>query len=168
MMSRPRIRHAVALLLGVAATGVAGAPQPLVLQSGTIVHLETAAPLSSKTSVKGDLVVLRTTDDVRIAEQIVIPRGTAATGQVTDVRAKGAMGMSGRLVVRPLFLKLGELTVRLSGEQAQVKGSVTAGAVAGMALLTPGFTGRSAAMPAGTQILGYVERTISMDAPVAR
>lgn len=163
-MSRPgsnwELPGVVACLI-CALPAFAQAPATVTLHSGTEVPLVTDAPLSSKTSVKGDLVQLTVAEDVRVDGQVVIAKGSPATGQIVEARAKGALGMSGRLIVRPLYLRLGTDTVRLSGQAAD-KGSVTPGAVIGMALLTPGFTGRSAAIPAGTRIMAIVERTLGL------
>jgi hypothetical protein len=134
----------------------------VVVPMGTDVRLATAQPLSSKTNVKGDLVPLTVTDDVRIGDQVVIPAGTAAVGQISDARAKGAMGMNGRLVIRPLYLQVKGRTIRLAGAERE-KGSVAAGAVVGMAVLGPAFTGRSANIPAGTPVLAMTERTALLD-----
>lgn len=144
--------------------GAAIAQHFVVLPIGTTVPLATLDPLSSKTGVKGDMVRLRTTADVAVDGAVAIPAGTAATGQIVDARAKGAMGMSGRLVVRPLYLTVGAVTVRLSGATLD-KGSVSAGAViATVATALPAFTGQSAVIPAGTQITGVVERTATLPA----
>ena len=61
----------------------------------------TAKVLSSKTNVKGGMVARSTAADVVVFGHIVIPKGTAATGQITEAQAKGAMGMSGRLAIAP-------------------------------------------------------------------
>lgn len=134
---------------------------PLTIERGTEIKLETIEALTSKVNVKGDPVKLRTTADVRIADVIVIPAGTPVVGQVADARAKGAMGMSGRLVIRPLYLQIKDSVVRLGGEELE-KGSVTAGAVIGMIGLTPGFTGRSANIPAGTSIIATVAKSVTL------
>jgi hypothetical protein len=72
------------------------------------------------------------------------------------------MGMNGRLVIRPLYLQVHGRTVRLAGSERE-KGSVEAGAVIGMAVLGPLFTGRSATIPAGTPMLAMTERTAVLD-----
>jgi len=130
----------------------------VVVPMGTDVRLATAQPLSSKTNVKGDLVHLTVAENVRIDDHVVIPAGTPAVGQISDARAKGAMGMNGRLVIRPLYLQVNGRTVRLTGSERE-KGSVAAGAVVGMAVLGPAFTGRSANVPVGTPILAMIEKT---------
>jgi hypothetical protein len=134
----------------------------VVVPMGTDVRLATAEPLSSKTSVKGDLVPLTVTEDVRIGNYVIIPAGTAAVGQISDARTKGAMGMSGRLVIRPLYLQVHGRTVRLTGSE-RAKGSVEPGAVVGMAVVGPAFTGRSAVIPAGSPVLAMTEKTTDLD-----
>lgn len=129
---------------------------------GTDVRLATAQPLSSKTNVKGDLVSLTVTEDVRIGDLVAIPAGTAAVGQISDARAKGAMGMNGRLVIRPLYLQVNGRTVRLTGAERE-QGSVEAGAVVGMAVLGPVFTGRSVNIPAGTLVWAMTEKTAVLE-----
>ena len=140
------------------------AETPVSLSADTEVRLETVVALSSKTSVKGDLVALRTTQDLVVDGKVIVPKGAAATGQVSDARAKGALGMSGRLIIQPLYMTVGSTTVRLLGN-ASNRGSVTAGAVVGMVVLTPGFTGRSATIPAGTSLVAYVARATIVSVP---
>lgn len=132
------------------------------IPGGTEIPLVTAEPLSSKRNVKGDMVSLTTASDVVIDGKILIPKGTPAKGQITEARAKGAMGMSGKLAIRPLYIRLGDTFIRMGGATSD-KGSVTAGAVAGMVLITPGFTGRSAEIPAGSPLTGHVDKGVTLD-----
>lgn len=126
---------------------------------GTPVRLVTAQPLSSKIQVKGELVALLTAEDVVIDGVVAIPKGTAATGQVSDARMKGTMGMGGRLTLRPLYLRLGNQTVRLTGSTDD-SGGVQPGAVIGTALVAPFFTGKSAVIPEGSSLQSYVAKTV--------
>lgn len=137
-------------------------PGPIALPVGLAIPLETDRAVSSKTSIKGDMIALHTAADVRIDGAIVIPRGTPATGQVAEARAKGALGMSGKLALRPLYLQVGDTIVRLAGT-TDAKASVSAGAVMGMIVLTPGMmTGRSATIPAGAPLAAIVERPVTV------
>jgi len=158
-MNAVRIAAALALL-GAAFTAQAGGPVSLPV--GTNIPLVTVSALSSATNVKGDLVALKTEDDVLIDGAIAIPKGTEAIGQIADAQAKGALGMSGRLVIRPLYLRLGSTVVRLSGAMTG-KGSVATGAVVGLVMLNPGFTGRSATVPAGTKVGAIVEKSVTLN-----
>lgn len=133
--------------------------RPLSVLTGTPVRLVTAQPLSSKTQVKGELIALLTAEDVFVDGVVAIPKGTAATGQVSDARMKGAMGMGGRLTLRPLYLRLGNRTVRLAGSKDD-SGGVQPGAVIGTALVAPFFTGKSAVIPEGSFLQSYVAKTV--------
>ncbi len=154
------LRAAGLYLAVVAAPALAG--EPVLLPVGTPVPLATMTALSSKANVKGDMVRLRTTRDVVIDGRVVIPADTEAVGQIADARAKGAMGMSGKLTLRPLYLEVGGRVVRLTGAAAE-KGEVDPGAVVGMVLLTPGFTGRSATIPAGAPVPAVVEKAVAVE-----
>ena len=158
----PGMLGVLAVWASATAVGAQDTPRH-TLHMGASIPLATDQPLSSKTSAKGDMVSLRTTADVIVDEHVVIPRGTPAVGQVSAARAKGAMGMSGQLAIRPLYIRMGDSFVRLGGATGG-KGSVTAGAVIGIAVLTPGFTGRSAMIPAGTALEAFVERAIDLPA----
>lgn len=157
-MRRLALSILVASLAGLSA---ASAEMMVPLPMGTEIKLETATPLSSKTSVKGDLVALKTVEDVSANGHRLIPAGTDVVGQVSDARAKGAMGMSGKLAIRPLYIRMGDVTVRLGGATSE-RASAEPGAIIGMVILTPGFTGRSAAIPQGTKLSGYVARSIEL------
>lgn len=160
----PVVARPGAVLTSEAASPVA--PAPLArhrLAAGTPIALETAEPLSSKTHAKGDMIRLRIAAAVRAGDAVLIAAGAPATGQVIDAQAKGAMGMSGRLVIAPLYLQAGGRTVRLAGGATR-QARVEAGAVAGLVLLTPGFTGRSATIAVGTPVAATVLREVEIDA----
>lgn len=141
--------------------------KPVTLQAGDPVVLETVSQLSSKTSVKGDLIDLRVIRDVIADGRVAIPAGTAAKGQIADARAKGGLGMSGRILVRPLYLETNGQIVRLRGRTTE-KGSLSAGGVVGLVILTPAFSGRSAVIPAGTEVPGEIEKPVTFIPSIAR
>ena len=132
----------------------------VTLPSGREIRLVTAEPLSSKTAVKGDVIDLRLAADVVIAGRVIAAKGTAATGQVADARAKGGLGVDGRLILRPLYFRIGPHVVRLAGVSAR-DGGVSAGAVVGMAAFPP-LSGRTATLPAGTPVPAAVERAVAV------
>lgn len=148
-----------ALLTAATIATPTAAQRPLTVVMGTPVHLVTAQPLSSKINVKGEIIALRTAEDVMVDGLVAIPRGTPATGQISDARKKGAMGMGGRLRLRPLYLRVGERTVRLAGAEDE-NGGVQAGAVIGMVLVAPLFTGKSAVIPEGAPVSAFVAKTV--------
>lgn len=133
----------------------------IALPSATAVPLATVQPLSSKTSAKGDLVALRTTADVVADGVVAIPSGTAATGQIVEARSTGALGQSGKLVLAPLFLRIGDTTIRLTGK-ADGHGTLSAGQVLGLGLVSAAFSGRSALIPGGTAVPAETLRPVTL------
>ncbi len=63
----------------------------------TILNIELAEPISSKTMKKGYPVPLRLLDNVIINDIIVIPAGTPVEGVVTKATKSGLFGRSGKL-----------------------------------------------------------------------
>lgn len=135
----------------------------VTLPRGHAVPLATVTALSSKTSVKGQMIDLTTTADVSIDGTVVIPAGTGAVGQISDARATGGLGMSGRLSLRPLYLRIGKSLVRLTGARED-KASVSAGGVFGLAI-APAISGRSATIKAGTSLAATVEKDAAVILP---
>jgi hypothetical protein len=68
-----------------------------ILTCGTFVRLEFVAPISSKTAQVGDPLTLRVTDDIKVGNTVIVPRGTLADGNITFVRRTGPGGMPGTL-----------------------------------------------------------------------
>lgn len=143
---------------------------PMVLRSGSAVRLSTEEPLSSKTSKVGDRFRLKVAEDVRIGNQLVIPAGSPAIGEVTVVTKKGAFGKSGKLETRILHAKVGDHTIALSGKSNQA-GAGGTGATVAAAVLVGVFsafvTGKSAEFPVGTGMTGFVESDLPVLAVAA-
>src|ERR1700751_5879405 len=75
------------------------APQKarIVLRDGTPLRLTIAAPLSSKSAKAGDPVSFRVADPVLVDGMVVVPRGTAVIGKVTQLRKPDMAGQPGRI-----------------------------------------------------------------------
>ena len=76
------------------------------------------------------------------------------------------LGQSGKLSVRPLYLRVGAQIVRLIGETG-VKAKTDGGAIVGLALASPLFTGKNVIIPAGTQIPAAIAHDIAL-MPIAK
>ena len=78
----------------------------------------------------------------------MIPVGSPAMGEITDVRNKGMWGKSGHLAARILYVTVNGRQIRLSGafDDKGVAGGVGAVAVSAIVFLPAGFfmTGTSA------------------------
>jgi len=101
----------------------------------------------------------------------VIPVGTPAVGEITDVRNKGMWGKSGHLAARILYMTVYGRQIHLSGTFDEKGSAGGAGAVAVSALvfLPAGFfmTGTSAKVPAGTVVKSFLEEDVPLAMPAA-
>jgi hypothetical protein len=170
-MSRCRAVLASALLAA-APFGAAAQPAPpaseLVLRHGTRVPMQTVKPLSSKRALQGQRFDLEVREDVRVDGLLVIPKGARGVGEVSRVVTKGMMGKPGKLEVRVLFVEAGGRQIRLDGK-ASDKGASGAAPVVLLAPLigldAAFVTGKSAVIPAGSAIDGFVYQDLPLVRP---
>ena len=101
----------------------------------------------------------------------VIPVGSPAVGEITDVRNKGMWGKSGNSPRALLYLTVNGRQIRLTGgfDDKGVAGGVGAVAVSAIVFLPAGFfmTGTSARVPAGTIIKAFVDEDVPLAMPPA-
>lgn len=135
------------------------------LPQGTRIRLRTLSQISSKDNKVGDLVDLEVAEDVSLDGQVVIPRGSSASGDVSLVKKKGMWGKSGKLEARVLSVSVNGRRIPVRGQVGE-KGDAGTAAVVGSILVLPlaGFfvTGTSAVLPAGTG----ASATLENDLPV--
>jgi hypothetical protein len=109
---------------------------------------------------------LETSEPVMVQGVVVIPVGSPAVGEITDVRNKGMWGKSGHLGARLLYVTVNGRQIRLSGsfDDKGVAGGIGAVAVSAIVFLPAGFfmTGTSARVPAGTIIKGFVDEDVQL------
>jgi hypothetical protein len=93
----------------------------------------------------------------------VIPGGTPAIGEITEVRNKGMWGKSGYIGARVVSLRLGDRHVRLTGTFDDKGVTGTGGVVAAIAFVPiAGFltTGTSAHIPMGSGVKAFLDEDI--------
>jgi len=131
----------------------------IVIPAGTSVNFTTVAPISSKTVIQGQRFPLTVSEDVTVDSHVVIPRGTAAVGEVDAVSGTGVFGKAGRLVLRPLFVDIAGERVNFVGISVDEGRDGTAAAAVTTALIGAFglvITGKSATVPAGSPLYGRV------------
>jgi hypothetical protein len=144
-----------------------------ILRTGTEVPLRLEEELTTKGKQLrvGQRFHLTTAEPVMVQGVNVIPVGTPAEGEITDVRNKGMWGKSGHLAGRILYLTVSGRQIRLSGtfDDKGVAGGWGAAAVSAFVFLPAGFfmTGTSAKVPAGTVIKSFVDEDVPLAMPVA-
>ncbi len=149
-----------------------------VLRAGTPIALRMREGLTTKGK---DLRVgyrfqMEVAEPVTVNGIMVIPAGSPATGEVTDVRNKGMWGKSGKINARAIFVRANGRQIRLTG-QTDDKGVTGTAAVVGAVALLPvaGFfmTGTSAEIPVGAPVNAFIDEdvpfaaTVSAAAPMA-
>lgn len=160
------------------ATFVNPAPAPAPIQapatSNAMLRVGAAVPvrLLEELTTKGKKLrvghrfKLETSEPVMVQGVVVIPVGSPAVGEITDVRNKGMWGKSGHLGARLLYVTVNGRQIRLSGafDDKGVAGGVGAVAVSAIVFLPAGFfmTGTSAKVPAGTIIKGFVDEDVPL------
>lgn len=148
----------------VAVPAVENAAQ-LVLRQGTQVRFKTEQALTSKETKEGDRFELTSVEPVYVGSMLVIPAGSRAVGEVTRVVKKGGFGKSGKLDARVLYVLVGDTRIGMTGKANDQGASGTVGTVAAAVFLWPVMpfvTGKSAELPIGTSLTGFVENDIPL------
>ena len=144
-----------------------------ILRVGTEVPLRLSEELTTKGKKLrvGQRFHLETSEPVMVQGVNVVPVGSPAVGEITEVRNKGMWGKSGHFGARILYMTVNGRQVRLSGafDDKGVAGGVGAVAVAALVFLPAGFfmTGTSALVPAGSIVKSFVDEDLPLAMPVA-
>jgi len=157
----------------IAAPIAAPAMTSAILRVGTEVPLRLVEELTTKGKKLrvGDRFHLETSEPVMVQGVNVIPVGSPAMGEITDVRNKGMWGKSGHLSARILYVTVNGRQIRLSGafDDKGVAGGVGAVAVSAIVFAPAGFfmTGTSAKVAAGSIIKSFVDEDVPLSMPAA-
>ena len=163
---------AIGLALAVPAVGeepgtATAVPAPrLLVRSGTLIDLVTRDAISTKKNEKGDLLYMKVAAPVIVDSVTAIPAGTIVVAQLTRAEKRGAFGRSGKLDVQLLYAEMPGGPLRVSGtlEARGGKDAGDAAATAAAFLLLPFVaTGRSAEIPAGSEVSGRLDRDLWID-----
>ncbi len=144
-----------------------------VLRVGTEIPLRLVEELTTKgkTLRVGSRFHLEVSEPVLVNGVVVVPVGSPAVGEITDVHNKGMWGKSGKLNARVLYMTVNGRQIRLSGafDDKGVAGGIGAAAVSAIVFLPAGFfmTGTSAKVPAGTIVKSFVDEDVSLNMAAA-
>lgn len=138
-----------------------------VLRTGTEIQLKMEEPLTTegKKLRVGQHFRLSVIEPVSVGGQVVIPVGSPAVGEITEVRNKGMWGKSGHLTASLLNVSVNGRQIRLAGTFDDKGVTGTAGVVAAVAFVpVVGFftTGTSAKIAAGSQVKGFIGEDVPL------
>jgi hypothetical protein len=143
------------------------------LRVGTEVPLRLEEELTTKDKQArvGQRFHMTVAEPVTVNGVVVVPVGTPAVGEITDVRNKGMWGKSGHLSARILYMTVNGRQIHLSGtfDDKGVAGGVGAVAVSALVFLPAGFfmTGTSADIPAGSTVKAFVDEDVPLNIAAA-
>ena len=140
------------------------------LRAGTEVWLVMSESISSndKSLRTGKQIRMQVANPITLGGATVIPAGSPAMGEVTEIRRKGMWGKSGRIEARVLNVRVGDRLIRLSGTFDDKGVTGTAGVVGAIVLLPiAGFflTGTSASIPAGSGVKAFLDEDLRVAMP---
>lgn len=140
-------------------------PQANVMRAGTEIPLTTREELTTKKKQLrvGQRFQMEVSANVEQGGAVVIPAGTPAVGEITEVRNKGMWGKSGYIGARVISMRVGDRNVRLTGTFDDKGVTGTGGVVASVALVPlAGFftTGTSAFIASGSAVKGFLDEDI--------
>lgn len=139
------------------------------MRSGTEIPLVMREELTTKHDKLrvGQRFQMEVSSNVEVNGVVVIPTGTPAVGEVTEVRNKGMWGKSGYINARVISLRMGDRLIRLTGTFDDKGVTGTAGVVGSVALVPiAGFfmTGTSAKIPIGSPVKAFLDEDIAFRA----
>lgn len=152
---------AIATSIGTYAQKRQAEPTEMKLPAGTTVVMETLNELSSGSMSVGMSVPLRVKYDVIVKGKTLIKGGAMASGQITSMEQRGAMGKKGSFSMRPTVVQSidGQMIVLTNGGASMAGMSTTGGSVALAAVVSPLFLlkkGKDAVIPPGYELQGTV------------
>ena len=143
-----------------------------VLRIGTEVPFRLLEEITTKGKKLrvGNRARMETSEPIVVNGVTVIPAGTPAVAEITDVKNKGMWGKSGKFTARLLYMTVNGRQIRLSGgfDDKGTAGGIGAVAVSAIVFLPAGFfmTGTSAQLPAGTVVKGFIDEDVPLVLPV--
>jgi hypothetical protein len=135
------------------ATGHTQTPEPAagsaahVLPVNTTIQLEFEEKVVSGVNARGSTFKMRVTDDIRVDDTVVIPKGTAAFGEVVDSKKAGMLGKAGVLVLSARYVHLDQRDIRLHSALGAAGDARIA-----LALFVPFVRGAEATVEQGTRV----------------
>jgi len=138
-----------------------------MIRAGSEIILKTREELTTKKKKLkvGYRFQMEVAEPVRLNSQIIIPAGTPAIGEITEIRNKGMWGKSGYIGARAISMRVGDRTIRLNGSFDDKGVTGTAGVVAAVVLIpVVGFftTGTSAMIPSGSNVKAFLDEDIAV------
>ncbi len=110
-----------------AARARSGQSPAVTVLEDTLIRVMTNEPVNSKRAKQGTPVLFTVSEDVRVGDMLVIPRGATVRGTVTESKKAGVLTGSPELTLKLVSLTLGGRSYVLDTYQFKVKGTSKTG-----------------------------------------
>ncbi len=144
------------------------APTRIVLPANTEIMLSMNEELNTKRNQQGDTFYMTVVHDAKVGDQVVIPKGARATGEITWRTGKGAFGKSGKMDIALRYVEVQGQRLPLVGTFRQEGEGNTVGTVAGVVVagvFAAFITGKSGVIPRGRELAVHTKEELAMNAP---
>lgn len=133
-----------------------------LLSEGTLVSLQLLKEINSSSANIGDILEFETTEPIIVGDRVIVPKGTKASGRVTEVEPRKIGGRAGKLnfTINYVNLLSGKV-IKLNSEQKGVGKNKTGTAIAEAVLLSPLFLlkkGKTIKFEKGQLFKAFVEK----------
>ncbi len=136
----PTALSSVSLPIANAPSGVgiaAASGDDLALAAKTVIDIEIAENISSRTAKVGDSVALRLPEPVKIGDRLILPIGTMGRGEVSHVARARWGGKPGELIVMARYLQCGDQKIPIGHFHFGASGESHLGAAFGAEMIVP-------------------------------
>lgn len=145
------------------------------LEDGTKVPLTLGRELSSGKESTGNRVDFEVSEDIKVGDALVIPKGSMAVGTITEAQARRRLGRAGKLDVRIEEVRLTDGSrARLRAMQENKgkgrQGMMTVGIIGAGILFFPAapvflfMRGKDIVIAKGTPVISYIDGNTELDA----
>jgi hypothetical protein len=150
-------------------------PMDHAIHDGTPVKLRLAENLSSADAHAGQEIPFECVDEVQVDGVVVLPKGSAAVGTVTEAESKRTMGRAGKLNIAISYARLKDNEKVALRATKEAKGGSHTGAMAGAMVATVALSfglaaplflfmkGKDITIPQGTEVTAFVEGDMRLD-----
>lgn len=155
------------------AVNTAATGNTLVIPARTPVFFTLDTMVSSKTAKPGDFFQVKVAEDLKINDQVLVPAGTPATGEVIHAQKAGGGGKAGELLVTIRYIELNGQKIKMrsflpiqgksNSDTAITTSAVLAATIPVISPLALFIRGGQIEIPANT----YVQALVAADSIVA-
>jgi hypothetical protein len=152
-----------------------GMPPDHSIHDGTPIKLRLAENVSSADAHAGQEVPFECVDELQVDGVVVLPKGSAAMGTITEAEPKRSMGRAGKLEMTISYARLKDNEKVALRATKEAKGGSHTAAMAGAMVATVALSfgaaaplfllmkGKDITIPQGTEITAFVEGDMRLD-----